>query len=138
MRVTWLPDAELRPRRMAVGEFDGVHLGHRAVIGDADAVLTFDPHPRAVVAPDAAPKLLTPLAVKADIIAGLGVEELVVIPFDGEFAAQAAQEFIDDVLIATLDAREISVGENFRFGNKAKGDVALLRAQPQFETSVAE
>ena len=138
MRVTWLPDAEHRPRRIAVGEFDGVHLGHRAVIGDRDTVLTFDPHPRAVVAPDAAPKLITPLPVKADIIAGLGVRELVVIPFDGEFAKQTAQEFIDDVLVAKLGAREIAVGENFRFGHKAMGDVALLRAQDAFETRVAE
>jgi riboflavin kinase / FMN adenylyltransferase len=138
MRVTWLPDAERRPRRVAVGEFDGVHLGHRAVIGDRDTVLTFDPHPRAVVAPDAAPKLITPLPVKADIVAGLGVRELVVIPFDGEFAKQTAQEFIDDILVGTLGAEEVSVGENFRFGNKAKGDVDLLRAQTAFTTSVAE
>lgn len=138
MRVTWLPDAENRPRRIAVGEFDGVHLGHRAVIGDADTVLTFDPHPRAVVAPDAAPKLLTPLDVKADIIAGLGVDELVVIPFDGAFAAQSAQAFVDDVLIGTLGATQIRVGENFRFGHRAKGDVDLLRAQSAFRTAVAE
>jgi len=137
MRVTWLPDAERRPRRLAVGEFDGVHLGHRAVIGDADTVLTFDPHPRAVVAPDAAPKLLTPLPVKADIIAGLGVEELVVIPFDGEFAAQSPQAFVDDVLVAALGAREVRVGENFRFGHRAKGDVALLQRQDAFATTVA-
>src|SRR4051812_20017190 len=138
MRVTWLPDAEHRPRRVAVGEFDGVHLGHRAVIGDADTVLTFDPHPRAVVAPDAAPKLLTPLPVKADIVAGLGVRELVVIPFDGAFAKQTAQEFIDDILLGTLGAQEVSVGENFRFGHRAQGDVALLRAQESFTTQVAE
>src|SRR4051812_17374491 len=137
MRVTWLPDAERRPRRIAVGEFDGVHLGHRAVIGDADTVLTFDPHPRAVVAPDAAPKLLTPLPVKADIVAGLGVDELVVIPFDGAFAAQGPQEFVDDVLVGTLGAREVRVGENFRFGHRARGDVDLLRAQEAFTTSVA-
>jgi riboflavin kinase / FMN adenylyltransferase len=139
MRVTWLPDAEHRPaRRIAVGEFDGVHLGHRAVIGDADTVLTFDPHPRAVVAPDAAPKLLTPLAVKADIVSGLGVEELVVIPFDGAFAAQSAQAFIDDVLVDGLGAGEVRVGENFRFGHRAHGDVDLLRADGRFETTVAE
>ena len=138
MRVTWLPDAEHRPRRIAVGEFDGVHLGHRAVIGEADTVLTFDPHPRAVVAPDAAPKLLTPLPVKADIISGLGVEELVVIPFDGAFAAQTAQAFIDDVLVGALDAREVRVGENFRFGHRAQGDVDLLRAQETFATTVAD
>src|SRR3954451_12524962 len=137
MRVTWLPDAEHRPRRIAVGEFDGVHLGHRAVIDDSDSVLTFHPHPRAVVAPDAAPKLLTPLAVKADVIAALGVEELLVIPFDGAFASQSPQAFIDDVLVAQLGAREIRVGENFRFGHRAKGDVGLLRAQSAFTTSVA-
>ena len=138
MRVTWLPDAEKRPRRVAVGEFDGVHLGHRAVIADADTVLTFDPHPRAVIAPDAAPKLLTPLPVKTDIIAGLGVEELVVIPFDGEFSAQSPQAFIDDVLVAALGAAEVRVGENFRFGHRATGDAELLRRQDAFHTTVAQ
>jgi riboflavin kinase/FMN adenylyltransferase len=138
MKVTMLPDAEPRRRRVAIGEFDGVHLGHRAVIGDADTVLTFEPHPRAVVAPDAAPKLITPLPVKADIIAGLGVQELVVIPFDTEFAARGAQDFIDDVLVRTLGATEVRVGENFRFGHKAQGDVALLREQDAFTTTVAE
>lgn len=133
-----LPDAEPRSRRVAIGEFDGVHLGHRAVIGDADTVLTFEPHPRAVVAPDAAPKLITPLPVKADIIAGLGVRELVVIPFDKDFAARGAQDFIDDVLVGTLGATEVRVGENFRFGHKAQGDVRLLREQDAFTTSVAE
>ena len=138
MRVTWLPDAEKRPRRVAVGEFDGVHLGHRAVIADADTVLTFDPHPRAVIAPDAAPKLLTPLPVKTDIIAGLGVEELVVIPFDGAFSAQSPQAFIDDVLVAVLGAAEVRVGENFRFGHRATGDAELLRRQDAFHTTVAQ
>jgi riboflavin kinase/FMN adenylyltransferase len=138
MRVTWLPEAERRPRRVAVGEFDGVHLGHRAVIGDRDTVLTFDPHPRAVVAPDAAPKLITPLPVKADIIAGLGVRELVVVPFDREFAKQSAQEFIDDVLVESLGAVEVSVGENFRFGHKAQGDADLLASQDAFDVSVAK
>ncbi len=137
MRVTWLPDATSRPRHVAVGEFDGVHLGHREVIRGADTVLTFDPHPRAVVAPAAAPKLITPLAVKADLVGRLGVEELVVIPFDGSFAAQAPQAFIDRILVEQLGARQVSVGENFRFGHKAAGDVALLRAQDAFETRVA-
>src|SRR3954467_15032863 len=125
MDVTWLPDARPRERSLAVGEFDGVHIGHREVIGGADSVLTFEPHPRAVVAPDSAPKLLTPLAVKADLIAGLGVEELIVIPFDRSFAAQGPQEFIDRVLVEQLDAQRVSVGENFRFGNRAKGDADL-------------
>jgi riboflavin kinase / FMN adenylyltransferase len=138
MDVIWLPDAVHRPRRLAVGEFDGVHAGHREVIRGADSVLTFEPHPRTVVAPAAAPKLLTTLEQKAGLIAELGVEELVVIPFDGSFAAQTAQEFIDHVLVQHLDARHVSVGENFRFGNKARGDAALLASQDAFETRVAE
>ena len=138
MDVIWLPDAESRPRHVAVGEFDGVHLGHREVMRGADTVLTFEPHPRAVVAPERAPKLITSLAAKADLIAGLGVQEMVVIPFDGAFAAQSPQGFVDDVLIRRLGAEVVSVGENFRFGHKARGDVELLRAQDAFETRVVE
>jgi riboflavin kinase / FMN adenylyltransferase len=138
MRVTWLPDAEARPRHVAVGEFDGVHLGHREVMRDADTVLTFEPHPRTVVAPDSAPKLLTSLETKADLIAPLGVEELVVIPFDGAFASQSPQDFIDHVLVERLGARQVSVGRNFRFGHRARGDAALLRAQDAFSTRVVE
>ena len=138
MQVTWLPDASRRPRHVAVGEFDGVHIGHREVIHGADTVLTFEPHPRAVVAPDSAPKLLTSLEVKADLVAEMGVRELVVIPFDGSFAAQSAQEFIDRELVERLGALTVSVGENFRFGHKAKGDTELLRAQDAFTTRVAQ
>jgi riboflavin kinase / FMN adenylyltransferase len=138
MRVTWLPDAEARPRHVAVGEFDGVHLGHREVMRDADTVLTFEPHPRTVVAPDSAPKLLTSLETKADLIAPLGVDELVVIPFDGAFASQSPQDFIDHVLVERLGARQVSVGRNFRFGHRARGDAALLRAQDAFSTRVVE
>jgi riboflavin kinase/FMN adenylyltransferase len=138
MDITWLPDVKHRPRDLAVGEFDGVHLGHREVIRGADTVLTFEPHPRTVVAPDSAPKLLTSLATKADLVASLGVQELVVIPFDGSFAAQTAQEFIDHELVERLGAQRVSVGENFRFGNRARGDADLLRAQDAFETRVVE
>jgi riboflavin kinase/FMN adenylyltransferase len=136
MRTTWLPDAEPRPRHVAAGEFDGVHLGHREVMRDADTVLTFEPHPRTVVAPDSAPKLLTSLETKADLIAPLGVEELVVIPFDGAFASQSPQDFIDHVLVERLGAQQVSVGENFRFGHRARGDAALLQAQDGFRTRV--
>jgi riboflavin kinase/FMN adenylyltransferase len=137
MDVTWLPDAQRRPRHIAVGEFDGVHVGHREVIRGADTVLTFEPHPRTVVAPDSAPKLLMSLETKADLIAGLGVQELVVIPFDGSFAAQSAQEFIDRELVERLGAERVSVGENFRFGHRARGDAQLLAAQTAFETRIA-
>jgi len=138
MKLTWLPDVEPRARHVAVGEFDGVHLGHREVIGGADTVLTFEPHPRVVVAPAAAPKLLTSLPVKADLMAGLGVRELVVVPFDEAFAQRSASWFVDEILVARLGAQTVAVGENFRFGYGAQGDVALLRAQPAFATRVAE
>ena len=137
MRLTPLPEAKPRPRSVAVGEFDGVHLGHREVIRGSDTVLTFDPHPVAVIHPEAAPKLLTSLSVKAELVASLGVEEMVVIPFDDAFARLRPQEFVDRILIEKLDARRVSVGENFRFGHRAGGDVALLRAQDGFETRVA-
>jgi riboflavin kinase / FMN adenylyltransferase len=137
MDVTWLPDAQRRPRHIAVGEFDGVHLGHREVIRGADTVLTFEPHPRTVVAPDTAPKLLMALETKADLIAGLGVQELVVIPFDGSFAAQSPEAFIERELVERLGAERVSVGENFRFGHRARGDAKLLAAQDAFETRIA-
>lgn len=137
MKLIPLPEARPRPRHLAVGEFDGVHLGHREVIRGADTVLTFDPHPRAVVAPEAAPRLLTPLARKAELIAEMGVSELVVITFDRTFAAQSPQEFIDTVLVEALGASEVSVGENFRFGHRAGGDPELLRADGRFEVRVA-
>jgi riboflavin kinase/FMN adenylyltransferase len=137
MDVTWLPDARPRARDLAVGEFDGVHIGHREVIRGADTVLTFEPHPRAVVAPASAPKLLTTLEIKADLVAALGVRELVVIPFDGTFAAQTPEAFIERELIERLGARSVSVGEDFRFGHRARGDAALLQAQSAFETRVS-
>ncbi|MBO0768416.1 MAG: bifunctional riboflavin kinase/FAD synthetase [Solirubrobacterales bacterium] len=136
MQVTPLADVKHRPRRVAVGEFDGVHLGHREVISGSDTVLTFEPHPAVVVHPERAPKLLTSLAVKADLVATLGVQELVVIPFDQGFAHQSPQEFIDHVLVERLGATHVSVGDNFHFGFRASGDVSLLRADPRFETRV--
>jgi riboflavin kinase/FMN adenylyltransferase len=136
VKLTRLPDVEQRPRRVAVGTFDGVHLGHREVIDGADTVLTFDPHPSAVVSPGASPPLLTTLERKAELLEGIGVEELVVIPFDKEFASRSAEEFISDVLVGTLCARHVSVGENFRFGHKAQGDTAMLEADTRFETRV--
>jgi riboflavin kinase/FMN adenylyltransferase len=136
VKVTRLPDVEQRPRRVAVGTFDGVHLGHREVIRGADTVLTFDPHPSAVVSPNASPPLLTTLERKAELLEGIGVEELVVIPFDKEFASRSAEEFISEVLVGTLGATHVSVGENFRFGHKAKGDTDMLAADGRFETRV--
>lgn len=136
MRITLLPAAEPRPRRIAVGTFDGVHVGHREVIASSDTVLTFDPHPTSIVAPGHEPKLLTTLERKAELLSGIGVQELVVIPFDSRFAQRSAQQFIDDVLTSALGATSVSIGENFRFGNRAQGDPELLRADARFETRV--
>ena len=138
MKVTRLPDVEPaeRPRSVAIGTFDGVHLGHREVIADSDTVLTFDPHPVSVIRPEAAPKLLTAPAVKRDLIAGLGVAELVIIPFDDDFAARDADAFIEDILVRRLGAGKVSVGENFRFGHGAEGDPRLLQSRPEFDTRV--
>ncbi len=136
MQLTMLSEVRERPRRVAVGEFDGVHLGHREVIRGSDTVLTFEPHPLRVIRPEAAPKLLTSLEAKAELIDALGVEELVVIPFDEGFAHQSPVEFVDHVLVDTLRATRVSVGENFRFGHRAAGDPEMLEADERFETRV--
>ena len=138
MNVTRLPEVVTgeRTRRVAIGTFDGVHLGHREVIRGNDTVLTFDPHPLSVIHPEATPKLLNPFTVKRDLIAGLGVEELVVIPFDRHFASLEAEEFAEQVLVEKLGAAGVSVGENFRFGKGARGTPEFLGARPEFETRV--
>jgi riboflavin kinase/FMN adenylyltransferase len=137
VKVTRLPDVERsRERRVAVGTFDGVHLGHREVIAGADSVLTFDPHPVSIVAPQHASKLLTTLERKAELVAQLGVQELIVIPFDAAFARRSAVEFVDDVLVGALGATQVAIGENFRFGHKAQGDPALLLSDERFTTIV--
>jgi len=138
MKVTQLQDVEpgSGPRNVAIGTFDGVHLGHREVIRGADTVLTFDPHPLAVIHPEATPKLISTSPVKRDLIASLGVGEMVVIPFDRGFSEQSAEDFVEDVLIARLGAERVSVGENFRFGKGAKGTAEFLDSHDEFETRV--
>jgi riboflavin kinase/FMN adenylyltransferase len=137
--VTIIPLADVarRERRVAIGVFDGVHLGHRAVIDGTDTVLTFDPHPSAVLASRGAPPLLTTLERKAELVAELGVAETVVVPFTAELAAEPPEAFIEDVVVGALGAVAVAVGENFRFGRRAQGDPALLSADPRFETRVA-
>ncbi len=99
-------------------------------------MLTFDPHPTSVVAPQHTPRLLTSLPVKAELVEALGASELIVIGFDAQFAARSAQDFIDQVLVDTLGVTHVSVGENFRFGNRAKGDPQMLAADTRFATRV--
>ncbi len=142
--------AELPPapagRSVALGTFDGVHLGHRRVIAVAvegarerglrPVVVTFDPHPLQVLRPEEPPRLLTTTDTKVALVAGLGVDELVAIPFTRELSQQSADDFCADVLVGALDARQVSVGSNFHFGRGASGDAELLRARPEFETVV--
>lgn len=125
-------------RALALGTFDGVHVGHRAVIGRAvelaaergiaSAVVTFDRHPLAVIDPPRVPRLLTSNEEKARLIAELGPDELVLLPFDERLAALTAAEFCADVLAGPLQAKAVVVGENFNFGAYGAGDAAQLRA----------
>lgn len=121
---------------LAVGTFDGVHLGHRAAIASAvaaarrlgatPAVLTWDRHPAEILRPDAAPPLLTPETRKIELLGQVGAELLVVIPFDRDLAQLDPERFVCDILVAGLGVRSVTVGEGWRFGHKAGGDVALL------------
>jgi len=123
---------------LTIGVFDGVHRGHQQIIGAAVAraraaglpsvVLTFDPHPAEVVRPGSHPPVLTGLRRKAELLADLGVDVLCVQPFTVEFSRLPAEEFGSEVLVEHLHAAAVVVGENFRFGHRAAGDVALLRA----------
>ena len=135
-RITPLADVSPRPRTVALGTFDGVHLGHREVIADADTVVTFDPHPMAVLAPGRVPPQLTTMARRARLAGELGVRELVLVPFDAEVATQDAADFVQRVLVDRLGTRCVRVGENFRFGRDARGTPALLQADERFDTVV--
>jgi riboflavin kinase/FMN adenylyltransferase len=122
---------------VTIGVFDGVHRGHQEIIGHAvkrarelgvqAVVVTFDPHPSEVVRPGSHPPVLTEPAHKAELIEQLGVDVLCVVPFTLEFSRLSAEAFVHDVLVADLHAAAVVVGENFRFGHKAAGDIALLQ-----------
>ncbi|HEX8627132.1 MAG TPA: bifunctional riboflavin kinase/FAD synthetase [Catenuloplanes sp.] len=121
---------------VTIGVFDGVHRGHQATIGHAvkrardlglqSVVLTFDPHPSEVVRPGSHPAVLTEPAYQAELIEALGVDVLCVVPFTPAFSRLPAEAFVHDVLVEHLHAALVVVGENFRFGHKAAGDMALL------------
>jgi len=121
---------------VTIGVFDGVHKGHQQIIrhavrratelGLASVVVPFDPHPSEVVRPGSHPAILTEPARKAELIEALGVDVLCVVPFTQQFSQLSAEEFVHDVLVEHLHARMVVVGENFRFGHKAAGDVELL------------
>lgn len=130
--------APARGASVAIGNFDGVHRGHREVIrvaaqharemGRPLGVLTFEPHPREVLTPAAAPARLTPLRRKAEILRGLGVERLHVLRFDERLMRVSAASFVTDILLGELGVAAITTGRDFRFGHKRQGDTALLAA----------
>ena len=121
---------------VALGTFDGVHLGHQAVLaraveegestGRKVVAATFDPHPRAVLNPTAAPGLLTTLELRREALIGYGAEEVHVIHFDKDLSKKSPEEFVKDVLVDDLNAETAVVGENFRFGYRASGDTEDL------------
>jgi riboflavin kinase/FMN adenylyltransferase len=120
-----------------IGIFDGVHRGHQLVLRRAlaaarerdlrVAVITFDPHPVAVLRPEAMPLLLTTVPRRVELLRRNGADEVVVLEFTEALSRQTPEEFIEQTLLGRLAARRIVVGQNFRFGHRAKGDVALLR-----------
>ena len=126
----------LGPCALTIGNFDGVHRGHRALLervvakartlGVSSCVLTFEPHPREFFAPQSAPARLTRLRDKLELVAAAGIERVHVIRFAAAFAAMSAARFIEDVLIAGLRTRWLLVGRDFRFGAQRKGDFAAL------------
>ena len=121
---------------VTIGAYDGVHLGHRAVIaevrrraeaaGRRSAVVTFDRHPAQVIRPDSAPLLLTDLDQKLELLEATGVDYAFVVRFDLERAAETAEDFVQTVLLDCLHAKEVVVGEDFHFGHRRRGNVALL------------
>jgi riboflavin kinase/FMN adenylyltransferase len=123
---------------VTIGVFDGVHRGHQQILGRAveraraaaipSVVLTFDPHPAEVVRPGSHPTVLTGPRRKAELFEQLGIDVMCVLPFNQEFSRLAPDEFVHRVLVEHLHAAAVVVGENFRFGHKAAGDVTLLRS----------
>ena len=125
------------PSTVTIGNFDGVHIGHRRIFrrvveiaranGWTPAVLTFDPHPAKIVAPARAPQLLSSLEHRRQWMLAEGIEQVLVLPFDESFSKLTPEQFVQTILIDKLDARAVLVGDNFRFGNRQAGDTSMLR-----------
>jgi riboflavin kinase/FMN adenylyltransferase len=126
------------PSVAAIGNFDGVHLGHQEILSavvreaheqDARAVaVTFDPHPEQFLRPSAAPRLLTPIEERLRLLALTGIDTVVVLPFDAALASLTAREFVQSILVDALAVRSLHEGGNFRFGHQAEAGVAELKA----------
>lgn len=134
-----IPHQASHSTALTIGNFDGVHLGHQALLvrlrqiadnlGLPAAVLTFEPHPREYFSPDSAPARLTSLREKLVLLQRCGVDQVYVCRFNARFAAQSALEFIDQVLVRGLSARHLIIGDDFHFGKGRRGDFAMLAAQ---------
>jgi len=132
-----LPARGAGPVALTIGNFDGVHLGHRAMLELLDGaarerrlrscVMSFEPHPREFFSPDQAPTRLTSLREKLELLAQAGIDQVHVRRFDYDFARVTAEEFIDKVLVDGLGVRWVLVGDDFRFGARRQGDVAMLQ-----------
>ncbi len=134
---------------VTIGNFDGVHLGHQHVlgrtreladrldVGRAVAVI-FDPHPIAVLRPEHAPPTLTTIDQRLPLLASAGADDVLIVPFSREIAAWSPERFVEEVLVRTLHARGVCVGANFRFGNRAAGDVTTLRELGEVHDFVTE
>jgi riboflavin kinase/FMN adenylyltransferase len=126
------------PSALTIGNFDGVHVGHRRILRRVReiaeehhwkaSVLTFNPHPARIVAPDRAPRLMTTPEQRASLMRDEGIEQVLILPFTADVARLTAEEFVEKILVAGLGARAVVVGDNFRFGNKKGGDTRLLKA----------
>lgn len=137
------------PCAITIGNFDGVHCGHRAILrrviaaareeGWKSAVLTFDPHPARFLSPANAPRLLTTVEERARLILEQGIEEILILPFTREIAALEPEDFVREILVDKLGARAVLVGANFHFGRRAAGDAAMLEElgdRFSFETEI--
>jgi len=141
--------ADFGPCALTIGNFDGVHFGHRSILkqvvalasarGWKPAVLTFDPHPTQVVAPDRTPVLLTSPAHRAELMEEEGIAEVLILPFTSEVARLSPEDFVRQLLVERLRVRAVLVGDNFCFGYRQSGNVQLLMqlgAQMGFETDI--
>ncbi len=124
------------PSVVTIGNFDGVHCGHRKILDLTKRLakqhewrtvtLTFDPHPLQVVAPERAPQLMTTIEQRREVLEDAGVDAMVVLPFTKEFSEQSPEEFVEQVLVGGLHCAYVVVGENFRFGHRHAGDIVTL------------
>jgi riboflavin kinase/FMN adenylyltransferase len=144
-RLQWRGE-QITGATVAIGIFDGVHLGHQAILSKAKElsngrgliVLTFDPHPRQIFDPENAPSMLISLERRVELLKQHGADAVVVCDFDREFAAKAPEEFVTEVLVKQIQISGVVVGENFTYGHKAAGKVADLIASGRTHGFFAE